>query len=269
MKKITTNLTLTALTLAFATLGASFAHAEDAGVAPAAAVAAPEATPENVISYNASIVSDYRYRGISQTRLQPALQGGADYTNNPTGLYLGTWLSTIKWTKDSVNSNGSHGGGDVEVDLYGGKRGEIVKDVSYDVGGLAYLYPSNGLDTNANTFELYGQVGYGPGYVKYSLATTNLFGFANSKNSGYLDIGANVEVATGLTVNLHAGHQEVKNNGSLSYNDYKVGVTKDFGIVTVSFAVIGTDASKIGYASPANGKFLGKTAAVLNVTKTF
>src|SRR5450830_2197840 len=81
---------------------------------------ADEARPDNELSFNLAGVSDYRYRGISQTRLNPALQGGADYVNNPTGLYAGTWLSTIKWVKD--------GGGDgsVEWDLYAGKRGELA-----------------------------------------------------------------------------------------------------------------------------------------------
>src|SRR5450830_265278 len=111
---------------------------------------AEEVKPDNEVSFNASLASDYRYRGISQTRLDPALQGGADYTNNPTGFYAGTWLSSIKWTKDAG------GGGDVEWDLYAGKRGEITKDVTYDVGVLSYVYPSNGLGNvaglvNANT----------------------------------------------------------------------------------------------------------------------
>jgi hypothetical protein len=54
-------------------------------------------------------------------RLDPALQGGADYTHNPTGLYAGTWLSTIKWTKDAGGS------GDVEWDIYFGKKAKSPK----------------------------------------------------------------------------------------------------------------------------------------------
>jgi uncharacterized protein (TIGR02001 family) len=248
MKNLTTNLTLAAaLTLAMATLGAGLARAE-------------EAKPDHAVSFNAAVVSDYRYRGLSQTRLQPALQGGADYVNNPSGLYAGVWASTIKWTKDLG------GDGDVEIDLYGGKKGEIVKDVSYDVGVLGYVYPSNGLHPSANTFEVYGQVGYGPAYAKYSHATTNLFGTADSKNSGYLDVGANLELPAGFVLNLHAGRQIVKNTGALSYNDYKVGVTKDFGFATIALAAVHADTS--AYLAP-NGKNLGKTGAVLSLSKTF
>lgn len=251
MKKLNTNLTLAAaLTLAMATLG-GMAHAEDA---------APAAKPDHEITYNVAVTTDYRYRGLSQTRLKPALQGGADYVNNPTGLYAGTWLSTIKWLKDSGSD------GNIEWDIYAGKRGEIVKDVSYDIGGLGYVYPSNDLKPNANTFELYGQIGYGPVYLKYSHSTTNLFGAVDSKNSGYLDAGFNYDVYDGYTLNLHAGHQNVKHNGALSYSDYKIGVTKDFGVATVALAAIKADTDMPFWVK---GKNMAKTGLVLTVSKTF
>ncbi len=250
MKKLTTNLTLAAaLTLAMTTLSGVALAAEEA----------QEAVPDNVVSYNVALTSDYRYRGVSQTRLDPALQGGADYSNNPTGLYVGTWLSTIRWTRDAG------GDGDVEWDVYAGKRGEFSKDFTYDVGGLGYVYPSHSLETSANTFELYGQLGYGPAYIKYALSTTNLFGVPDSKNSGYIDVGFNYDVYQGYILNLHAGRQNVKNNGELSYNDYKIGVTKDFGVVTVSLAAVKADITSLA----PNGKNMAKTGLILTVSKTF
>ena len=221
---------------------------------------AQEQPAEHQVSYNAAITSDYRYRGLSQTRLDPALQGGVDYVHGPTGLYVGTWLSTIKWTKDLG------GDGNIEWDIYGGKRGQLTADLSYDVGGLYYYYPDNGLNPRANTFELYGRLGFGPAYVKYSHATTNLFGTADSKRSGYLDVGADVDAGNGFIVNLHVGRQRVENNSALSYTDYKLGVTKDFGVATLSLAWI--KANTDAYLSP-EGKNLGKSAAVLTLSKTF
>lgn len=243
----------TAMTAAFAT---SMVYAE-------------EQKPDNEISFNAAVISDYRFRGISQTRLEPALQGGADYVHNPSGFYAGTWLSTIKFVKDAGGS------GSLEIDVYGGKRGALTEDVSYDVGVLTYVYPSNDLNPSANTTELYAQLGYGPAYIKYSHSLTNLFGYVDSKGSGYLDAGLNLEVGAGFILNLHAGHQTIEgsnggvNNDRYSYTDWKVGVTKDFGIATGALAVIGTNADKDAYASPANAKFMGKTALVLTVSKTF
>ncbi|MDB5774782.1 MAG: hypothetical protein JWP38_915, partial [Herbaspirillum sp.] len=153
------------LVLAAAVTAASIsglAHAEDP-------------VPDNALTFNIGAVSDYRYRGISQTRLDPAVQGGADYIYNPLGLYLGTWASNIKWIRDGVDASGADGKGGVEIDLYGGKKGDIGGGFTYDVGGLYYYYPSNNysvIGKNANTFELYGQVGYGVAYVKYSQALT-------------------------------------------------------------------------------------------------
>ena len=104
--------------------------------APAAPAAEPEASP---LSFNVSLTSDYRYRGISQTRLKPAIQGGADYAF-ASGFYIGTWASTIKWIKDSETANGVDAKGAFELDLYGGYKGEIAKDFTYDVGVLQYAY---------------------------------------------------------------------------------------------------------------------------------
>lgn len=223
----------------------------------------PAQAADHEVSFNAAVVSDYRYRGISQTRLKPALQGGADYTHNPSGFYAGTWLSTIKWIKDA--------GGDssIEWDVYAGQRGELGADVSYDVGVLRYQYPSNDLNPSANTTEIYGRLGFGPAYVKYSHSVTNLFGWSDSKRSGYLDIGADLDVGNNFMVNLHAGHQRVKNFSAGSYTDWKVGVTKDFGVVIGALALIGTNADKVAYASPVNGKFMGKNRLVASVSKTF
>lgn len=221
---------------------------------------AQEQPAEHQVSYNVSVASEYRYRGLSQTDADPALQGGVDYVHGPSGFYVGTWLSTIKWTKDLG------GDGNIEWDVYGGKRGQLTEAISYDVGGLYYYYPDNGLNPSANTFELYGKLGYGPAYIKYSHSTTNLFGTADSKRSGYLDVGADIDISNGFLLNLHVGRQRLKNNSQYSYTDYKVGVTKDLGFATVALAwhKANTDA----YLSP-EGKNLGKSVAVLSVTKTF
>lgn len=241
---------------------AGTAHAqvtEPAQAAPAAAASS--------VTWNVAVTSDYRYRAISQTRLRPALQGGVDYVH-ADGWYAGAWASTIKWVEDAG------GDGEVEIDVYGGKRGELSASLSYDVGVLRYFYPDNGMGrlpgwVNAHTTEVYAQLGYGPAYVKYSHATTNLFGFVDSDNSGYLDIGANLDVGNGFTVQLHAGRQEVKNSPASDYTDWKIGVSRSFALATVSLAYLGTNANESAYTSPVNGKFTGRDALQLTVSRTF
>ena len=219
------------------------------------------AEPESTLAFNAGVVSDYRYRGISQSRLQPALQGGVDYTDK-SGFYVGAWGSTIKWIKDA--------GGDanVELDLYGGYKG-AVGDVAYDVGFLRYEYPSNKLPVSANTNEVYGAVTYGLFTAKYSHAISNLFGFADSKNSYYVDLSANLDLGSGYSLTPHVGYQSVKNNADYSYTDYAVTLGKDLGNgLSATAAVIGTDSSKAFYYTPA-GKFTGRTGVVVGLKYSF
>jgi uncharacterized protein (TIGR02001 family) len=223
----------------------------------AAAILAP-ATASADVSFNAGVVTDYRYRGISQSRLKPALQGGVDFSDG--GLYLGTWASTIKWIKDGG------GDGNLEWDIYGGYKGEIAKDLSYDVGLLAYVYPSNKLSPSANTTEVYGALTYGPATLKYSHSATNLFGFANSKNSGYVDLSATFEVE-GISITPHIGRQIVRHNGAASYTDLSLSISKEVAKgIALSATFVDTNTS--AYVG-AGAKDLGKTGLVLGVKATF
>jgi uncharacterized protein (TIGR02001 family) len=220
---------------------------------------AEEASP---LSFNVGAVSDYRYRGISQSRVKPALQGGIDYAS-PAGFYVGAWGSTIKWIKDGG------GGANVEVDLYGGYKGEISKGLSYDVGVLTYQYPSHDLPVSPNTTEVYGALTFGPATVKYSHSVTNLFGFDDSKGSGYLDLSATFDVG-GVGLTPHVGYQKVKNYSDASYTDYSFTVSKDLSGFLLSAAVVGTKTKDgVKFLSPVNGKDLGKAGLVLGVKKTF
>jgi uncharacterized protein (TIGR02001 family) len=75
-------------------------------------------------------------------------------------------------------------------------------------------------------------------------------------------------MSAGFVLNLHGGRQIIKNNSFYSYNDYKIGVTKDFGIVVGSLAFIGTDAKGGAYPTP-SGKDNGKNSLVAAISKTF
>ncbi len=224
---------------------------------------------ESTLSFNAGVVSDYRYRGISQSRLEPALQGGFDYADK-SGFYVGAWGSTIKWIKDTPGVTK----GSTEIDLYGGYK-STVGALAYDVGFLRYEYVSNNLQNatagavNANTNEVYGALTLGPVTAKYSHAISNLFGFVNSKNSYYLDLSANFDLGNGYTLTPHVGYQSIKNNADYSYTDYALTLGKDMGGgLMLTAALVGTDTSKTFYATPA-GKFTGRTGAVVGLKYTF
>jgi uncharacterized protein (TIGR02001 family) len=218
--------------------------------------------PDYTMAFNIGAVTDYRYRGISQTRLKPALQGGADFTHK-SGFYIGTWASYIKWIKDA--------GGDAsaEVDLYGGYKFSAA-GLGFDVGVLRYLYPNSSLPINPDTTELYVAGTWGPATLKYSHAVTNLFGFADSENSYYVDLNATFELPWwGLTFTPHIGHQSVNNNSDFSYTDWSLTLGKDFGNgFSASLGYVDTNTST--YRGPAPDlKNLGKATAVLGVKYTF
>lgn len=233
--------------------------------------------PASSLAFNIGAVSDYRYRGISQTRLKPAVQGGVDWSG-PGGFYLGAWASTIKWIKDAEGDAG------FELDVYGGLKGEISKDLTFDVGVLAYIYPSasttkwDAIYKNPNTTEIYGALTSGPFTAKLSYAATNLFGnydFAkkkDSKGSLYLDLSSSFDLGGGLMLAPRVGYQKVRNITNASYTDYSVTLSKDFSGLVPSIALVGTDADKNFYVPgvAANStKFLGKSAVVVGVKYNF
>ncbi|MHA7819278.1 MAG: TorF family putative porin [Erythrobacter sp.] len=106
------------------------------------------------VSGNVALVTDYRFRGVSFSDGDPALQGGIDLGHS-SGFYIGTWGSTI--------SGGSEFG-ELELDVYGGWSGDVADGVTFDIGLLYYIYPTGdvpGADTDY--FEPYASIGFGLG----------------------------------------------------------------------------------------------------------
>lgn len=238
-------------------------HAADA----AAPSGAADAASPYSLTANVTLASQYRYRGLMQTNNKPAIQGGFDLVH-ASGFYLGNWNSSISWLNDS-NSEVS---APVEMDFYGGYKGSLMDNVPVDLGVLQYYYPGDYPSgyTSPDTTELYAGIGYGPVMFKYSLALTNLFGFADSKYSQYLDLSGNFETGIwGLVANFHAGRQIVRNVDNGSYTDWKLGLTKDFGQgLTVSLAYLDTNADRAVYTN-SRGRDMGRATGLLSVTKTF
>ena len=128
-----------------------------AGSAMAATPAfADEADPPSdfTITGNAALVSDYRFRGLSQSAGDPAIQGSINI-NHSSGFYVGTWASSIEFKNlgpipDSVYGN-------LEIDVYGGWTGTVGGAITADVGLLYYIYPG-GKVGKAEFFEPYASL---------------------------------------------------------------------------------------------------------------
>ena len=261
------NLKKTFVVTALSGLFATLAFAQTPPPVSAAPAAAP-AEPASPWSVNAGIASSYIYRGLNQSDYKPALQIGADYVSE-SGFYVGVWGSSIRWIKDF-----GLGSGNVEFDIYGGYKG-TAGPITYDVGILQYLY--NGSVTpggiKANTTEVYVAGTYQMFSLKYShVVSKGIFAVPNAKNSGYFDLSASFPLMDNLALNLHVGHQIVKNTGGLgTYTDGKAELVYDFGSgLTLAGGATATDADKTFY-TPAGKKFTGKTTpyALLKYTKSF
>src|SRR5512141_142872 len=94
-------------------------------------------TPDYTVTGNVAVVSDYIFRGITQTWGHPAIQGGADLALK-NGFAAGFWASSI--------SERSYPGGAMELDLYGSYGANFNDDWSWRAGLYGYVYPSADLD---------------------------------------------------------------------------------------------------------------------------
>ena len=245
--------------------------------APGLVLAADAPASSFTPSSNVSLVSDYLYRGISQTGTNPAIQGGFDLAHS-SGLYIGAWGSSISFTGDTYAAGTGATSAGLELDTYAGYKG-AAGAVSYDVGFLRYNYPGDYAvgATKANTNEIYGAATYSIVTAKLSYCLGDLFGVSNAKGSTYLDLSAAYPIAdTGVTIGAHYGKQTYKGSTADAYKaggndptyaDYKLSVTKDFSGYVVGAAYSNTNASTF-YTSP-QGKKLGKSTVVLSLSRTF
>lgn len=246
-----------------------------AGTAAMAETKAPE--PDYTLSYNVGVTSDYRFRGIAQTSFNPALQAGVDFAHK-SGFYLGVWGSNISWIKDYVGATD----GSLEIDLYGGYKGEISKDLTFDVGVIGYQYPSNTAANvagyaNANTAEVYGALTYSVVTAKYSRSVSNFIANSASSGSQYFEIAANFDLGNGFTLTPHVGRQTIPNQTNANrtgdagdYTDYSLTLAKDFGNGLVgTIAAMGTNGADRLFYTDTKGKFLANDALVVGLKYSF
>lgn len=230
------------------------------------AASAPAPTPEHTVAFNVGVVSQYIYRGLTQSNYRPAVQGGVDYTH-ASGFYAGVWASSITWLRNFGISNSQ-----VEIDTYLGFK-NTVGDFTYDVGYLRYNYPGSTAVgfTKPDTDEIYIAGTIKEYTLKYSHGVSNVFGTADSKNTYYLDFTAAWPLPQSMTLTAHIGHQKFKgeNADAATYTDWKLELAKDFGGgITGAVGYTGTNADDVFYQPPGK-KFTGKNTGYLSVKYSF
>lgn len=165
-----------------------------------------EAASAFELSGNVALVSDYRFRGVSFSDGDPALQGGIDLAHS-SGFYVGTWASTI-----------SGGGpyGELELDVYAGWSGDVSDGVTVDVGLLYYIYPTenelaNLLGVETDYFEPYASIGTTLGPVGATLGVAYAWDQDSLGGDDNLFIYTDFEMGipnTPITLTAHLGYTD-------------------------------------------------------------
>ncbi len=182
-------------------------------------LAAPTMAQE--VSFNASVTSNYIWRGMTQTNDNPAFQAGADL-GFENGFYVGTWASNVDFGDDTT----------YELDLYGGYAGE-AGGFSYDIGYISYIYDDeSGADLDFS--EVYASIGTAG--VTFSVAYQVDNDGDDTLNNVYYNLGYETEIGE-YTVGVAAGIYDL--DGGDEQNDYALTIAKD----AFTLAITDTDIS--------------------------
>jgi uncharacterized protein (TIGR02001 family) len=212
------------------------------------------------VSANATLATDYVFRGISQTNNQFAIQGGFDWASD-MGIYLGTWAS-------SIDSSFFAGPTDpqIELDLYGGYSNEMSNGFGYDLGYLRYQYPG-GDDFNTNEFYLKGSYMGFSASVNYS-PELNFLGVDGS--GWYWAAAYDHTFPYEIGFNAHVGYnagQAFSDDDALggTYTDWSLGLSKTVIGVDLGLTYTDTNVSKsdCGGLNVCDGRF------VASISKSF
>ncbi len=226
--------------------------------------ASTSAMAEPEISANVSLVSDYRFRGISQTNSDPAIQGGFDL-GFENGIYIGTWGS-------SVDFGGNYGS--LELDGYAGWAMETAEGVGFDVGYAYYGYPGDhDVPEDGDYQEFYGSVSYVglTGGIHYSddfYAKTGEYFYYYAEYSLGLEM---LGLPEGWALDFHVGYndfedKEFLSNDKDSYTDYSVTLSASYFGVDLGVAYVGTDLDGDDYW---DANSLVDDTVVFSVSKSF
>jgi uncharacterized protein (TIGR02001 family) len=159
-------------------------------------ISAAAEIPALSLSANAALVSDYRFRGISLSNKDIAIQGGFDISSE-SGFYVGTWGSSIE----------QYAGSETELDVYGG-YGTKFGDLSFDIGILAYTYPGS---TNTTYWEAYSSVGGSAGKLAWTLGAAYAFdqNSIGGTDNIYLYLDTSMPLAdTAFSVATHIAYED-------------------------------------------------------------
>ena len=177
------------------------------------------------VSVNIGAVSNYYFRGFSETDGGAAIQGGVDY-EHASGFYTGTWVSNVDFGDETS----------YELDLYAGFADALDNGFFYDVGYIYYAYPdardADG-SLSADFGEVYGEVGFDTGaaglYAGLAWVVHDDDDSALLEDDRYYYAGVDVPFMEVYSAGLLIGHVDPDDSDATSYNHYTASLTRDAG----------------------------------------
>lgn len=248
---------------------ASPAAAQEAAATTEAAAPAPaEPASAFTISGGATLVSDYRFRGISQTDKRFALQGTISVTHE-SGFYATIWGSSI----DDYVAAGS----DQELDFIAGYK-KTIGGTTIDGGVLYYYYPG------AESFV----PGYASDFFEPYISVAHTFGAVTAKatanyapKQNALSIGSGKEdnlylagdlsgavPGTPISLTAHLGHSFGPSYLTIGkgYTDWSLGGSYTWKSLTFGLSYVDTNKDLF---SPFTGRNIAKAGVVASVGVAF
>jgi len=200
------------------------------------------------VSGSVTLVSDYRFRGVSLSGGDPAIQGGITVTHD-SGFYAGTWAS-------SIDDGGTDVYGDMELDLFGGWSGDVAEGVGLDVGVLLYAYPTNAKGVKAQYWEPYATVSTTLGPVEAKLGAN--YAWKQDSLGGDDNLYIHTELATAIpntpvSLSAHLGYTDgalapsfLAGTGDRTGFDWSLGASATvLGSLTLGVSYVGTEGPSI------------------------
>ena len=239
------------------------------------------------ITGTAAIVSQYRFRGISQSNNQPVVQGSIT-VSHASGFYISTWGSSAS---SSAYADSPVDIGGTEIDVYGGFAKELgTSGVKVDLGVYGYFYPGsasiNG-GTSGNYYEFYGSLAktVGPVAAKVGVyyappqKVFNLSVFSPTRNNTYVygDLSSGIP-GTPVSVHAHLGHTGGGFDYVKPYIDYSIGAGVTWKNLTLDASLVGTNVSTSDVSTYVCGSSIGcnsyyhrpaKAVGVVSLTAAF
>jgi uncharacterized protein (TIGR02001 family) len=208
------------------------------------------------VTASVTLVSDYVFRGISQTDGGAAIQGSFDWSSDI--FYAGVWASNVNFGATEATELAS-----MELDAYVGIT-PTTGPISWDLSLVGYFYP-NGDDEIAG-----GELDYYEGIVGASMNLTEQFSigaqfaytpdyFGETGDGTYWEINGGFAINDATSISAAYGVQDI-DFAPDSYSTWNIGIEHAMHGFTLGAMYSDTeDAFDNGYAldeTSADGRFV-------------